>query len=227
MAIASKNQSFNFDTGWVDLVVVLLLAWGVMRGRKRGMSEELLDIIKWTLIVVIAAAIYAPLGQFVSQVSFLSLFTCYVGVYAMVVVIAMLICSAIRHNGNNKLVGSDTFGNAEYYLGMMAGGFRYLCIVLVGMAFLNARYYTPAEIQAKSKYQQDNFGSSFFLTVPDLQRDVFVESLTGRLAHEYLNVALIRPTPPTGKAPREQDTSRRRREGKLDAILNDKTPKRP
>jgi len=223
----AKTESFNFDVGWVDVVVVLLLFWGVMRGRKRGMSEELLDIIKWSLIVVIASAIYAPLGQFLSQLSLLSLFTCYVGVYALVVVVAMLVFSAIRHNGGNKLVGSDTFGSAEYYLGMMAGGFRYLCIVLVGMAFLNARYYTPAEIQAKWKYQQDNFGSGFFLTVPDLQKDVFVESLSGRLAHEYLKVALIRPTPPTGKAPRVEDTPGRRREGKFEAIINDKPRKRP
>jgi hypothetical protein len=121
----------------------------------------------------------------------------------------------------DKLVGSDTFGNAEYYMGMMAGMFRYACIILVGMAFLNARYYSPAEVQAKSKYQQDNFGSSFFLTLPDLQKEVFVNSLTGRMAHDYLSVALIRPT--AGSTRDLQDDSiARRREGAINDIMNKK-----
>jgi uncharacterized membrane protein required for colicin V production len=211
----------NFSLSWVDVLVAILLLVGIMRGRKRGMSEELLDIIKWALILVAAALLYAPIGQFLSGVSFFSLLSCYVGVYALIVLSMMLLFSMIRRSVGDKLVGSDTFGNAEYYMGMMAGMFRYACIILVGMAFLNARYYSPAEVQAKSKYQQDNFGSSFFLTLPDLQKEVFVNSLTGRMAHDYLSVALIRPT--AGSTRDLQDDSiARRREGAINDIMNKK-----
>lgn len=210
----------NFSLSWVDLFVAVLLLVGILRGRKRGMSEELLDIIKWALILVLAALFYAPLGEFLSGVSFFSLLSCYIFVYALIVLLIMLLFSMIRRSVGDKLVGSDTFGSAEYYLGMMAGLFRYACIILVGMAFLNARYYSPAEIQAKAKYQQDNFGSSFFLTLPDLQKEVFVNSLTGRMAHDYLGVAMIRPTASAEKDLGQGNSIARRREGAINDIMN-------
>lgn len=222
---AAAASSASFSLSWVDLLVVVLLMVGVLRGRKRGMSEELLDVIKWAVIVVAAAALYAPLGQYLSKVSLFSLLSCYVGVYGLVVLLTMLLFSFLRHNVGAKLVGSDTFGSAEYYLGMMAGCFRYACIILVGMAFLNARYYSPAEVRAKSKYQHDNFGSSFFLTLPDIQQEVFVDSLTGRIAHNYLNIALIRPTVGSSKPVKDDNSIGRRREGAINQIM-DKPKKR-
>jgi len=214
------DKTSSFSLSWVDLLVAALLFVGVVRGRKRGMSEELLDIIKWVLILVTAAILYAPIGQFLNQVSFFSLLSCYVGVYALIVMLLMLLFSVIRRSVGDKLVGSDTFGNGEYYLGMAAGLFRYACIVLVGMAFLNARYYSPGEVQAQSKYQQDNFGSSFFLTLPDLQREVFVQSFTGRMAHEYLSVAMIRPTAGSSKELNAGDSIAHRREGAINEIMS-------
>ena len=216
------DKTATFSLSWVDLLVAVLLLVGIVRGRKRGMSEELLDIIKWVLILVVAAVLYAPIGQFLNQVSFFSLLSCYVGVYALIVLMLLLLFSIIRRSVGDKLVGSDTFGSAEYYLGMAAGLFRYACIVLVGMAFLNARYYSPAEVQAKSKYQQDNFGSSFFLTLPDLQKEVFVQSFTGRMAHDYLSMAMIRPTAGSSKDLNEGDNIARRREGAINEIMNKK-----
>ena len=35
-----------------DLVVVLVLAAGIFRGRKNGMSEELLSLLKWVAILI-------------------------------------------------------------------------------------------------------------------------------------------------------------------------------
>jgi len=40
--------------------------------------------------------------------------------------------------GWGQIIGSDVFGNAEYYLGMCAGAVRYACVTLVVLAFLNA-----------------------------------------------------------------------------------------
>ena len=54
----------TLSLSWVDLAVALLLGVGLWRGRKRGLSEELLDIIKWTLIVLVAGLLYEPGGRF-------------------------------------------------------------------------------------------------------------------------------------------------------------------
>ena len=53
----------GFIVSWVDLLTLALVIAGVCRGRKRGMSEELLDLIKWLLTVVIAGRLYQPLGR--------------------------------------------------------------------------------------------------------------------------------------------------------------------
>jgi uncharacterized membrane protein required for colicin V production len=211
----------SLSLSWVDFAVVLLLGLGLWRGRKRGMSEELLDIIKWVLIVLVAGFLYEPGGQLLAQVtSVFSLRSCYVTVYMAIALFIVLLVSLMRKNIGSKLVGSDVFGAAEYYLGMVAGIFRYACIILVGMAFLNARYYSPEELRAGAKYQQDNFGSSFFVTLPDLQQEVFKRSYSGRFTQEYLNAVLIRPTAGDGKEIGGEDSIGHRREKSVYDILD-------
>ena len=185
----------SISVSWVDFVVVGALGFGLWRGRKRGMSEEFLDIVKWVVTVIAAGLLYQPLGQLLSQsTSVVSTLACYIGTYLALVLIIAIAFSYIK-----KLSGSDAFGSAEYYLGMISGTFRYACILIVAFSFLNARAYSPEEIKASEKYQLDNFGSSFFLTLPDLQREVFSQSVAGRTVREYLGFALIQPTAPGGK----------------------------
>lgn len=212
-----------FSFGWVDFVILALLGVGLWRGRKRGMSEELLDICKWAVIVVAAGLLYEPGGRLLAgATSVFSLLSCYLFAYLFVVLLTFGLFALIRSSVGAKIVGSDVFGSAEYYLGMAAGVFRYSCIIVVGMAFLNARYYSPEEIMASQRYQQDNFGSSFFLTWPDLQREVFAESFTGRLAREHLQVALIRSTAPDGKGLGKDSDLGRRRERSVYEVLDKK-----
>lgn len=185
----------DFSLSWVDFAVVLLLFVGLWRGRKRGMSEELLDIIKWALIVVLAGIGYQPVAQLLlSFTSVFGLLSMYVATYMALALIITIIFSIIRKQVGAKLIGSDAFGSAEYYLGMLAGLFRYACIMIVGMSFLHAPLYTAEQVKAKTKYQEDNFGTTFFLTVPELQRQVFKTSLAGKFVDEYLQIVLITPT---------------------------------
>jgi len=209
----------SYSVGWIDLLVVVLLVVGVLRGRKRGMSEELLDIIKWSLIVLVAGLLYEPGGRLLSQMSVFSLLSSYVFAYVFIAVLIFSTFALIRNKVGDKLVGSDVFGNSEYYLGMVAGGYRYVCVMLVAMAFLNARYYTPAEVEAAKKYQDWNFGTTIFPTVPDLQREVFDYSLTGRAANDYLNVILIRPTAREDKGVGGDGSIRRQRERTINEIM--------
>ena len=189
----------TLNINWVDLLMVILLVAGVVRGRSRGLSEELLDMFKWLLILVAAGFVYEPVGLLLADSSVFSLLSCYVCVYAMVVIIFKAGFALIKHRVGQKLIGSDVFGGAEFYLGMVAGAFRYGCIIVVALAFLHARYYTPEEVADATKFQEDNFGSVYFPTLCGLQREVFVRSLTGRLVNEYLGAVLIRPTSPEDK----------------------------
>lgn len=217
-----KAAAPEFSISWVDFIIVGLLFVGLWRGRKRGMSEELLDIFKWAVIVVAAGFLYEPGGRLLAQTSVFSLLSCYIFVYFSIVLLTFLVFSMIRRSVGAKIVGSDVFGNGEYYLGMVAGMFRYTCIILVGMAILNARYYSPEEVAASRRYQDDNFGSSFFVTLPDLQQEVFTRSVAGRLAHEHLRVTLIRPTAPDGSGLGKDTDLGRRRERSVYEVLEKK-----
>ncbi len=210
----------SYLVGWVDLLVVILLVVGVLRGRKRGMSEELLDVIKWSLIVLVAGLLYEPSGRWLSQMSVFSLLSSYVFAYVSIAVLIFSTFALIRNRIGEKLIGSDVFGSAEYYLGMVAGGYRYFCVMLVAMAFLNARYYTPAEVAAANKYQDWNFGTTIFPTPADFQREVFDYSLSGRLTHDYLNVILIRPTARDDKGVGGEGSIRRQRERTINDIMD-------
>jgi len=212
----------NFSLSWVDFAVAMLLLVGVWRGRKRGMSEELLDIIKWALIVVLAGIGYQPVANLVlSFTSVFGLLSMYVAAYMALAILIAILFGIIRKQVGAKLVGSDAFGASEYYLGMLAGLFRYACIMVVGMSFLHAPLYTPEQIKANIKYQEYNFGTTFFLTVPDLQQQVFKGSFAGKFAEEYLQIVLITPTAGGGGDDLAgKDNAARARERSVNSLLD-------
>jgi uncharacterized membrane protein required for colicin V production len=187
----------SISVSWVDFVVVMVLGFGIWRGRKRGMSEELVDIVKWVVTVIAATLLYRPLSVILQQsTSFFSPLAGSVIAYLSVVAIVAVAFFYIRKGTEEKLTGSDSFGSGEYYLGMLSGMARYACVLIVVFAFLHARQYSAAEVKASQKYQLDNFGSSFFLTIPDLQRAVFTESIFGRSVKEFIGFVLIVPVSP-------------------------------
>jgi len=203
---------------WIDLAIVALIGVGVARGRKRGMSEELLDVIKWVVILFACSRLYEPLGGMLATSSVFSLLSCYVAVYMAVLLVVMLIFSAIRRQIGAKVVGSDFFGMGEYYLGMLAGGFRYICVILVVMAFLHARYYSPQELQAQAAQQEKDFGSSFFPTFGTFQESIFRGSFVGSQVQTFLGTFLIASTPPETKTLQKHEAIRARERSVYDVL---------
>jgi hypothetical protein len=103
-----------------------------------------------------------------------------------------------------KLVGSDVFGSGEYYLGMIAGLVRYTCILIFGLALLNARLYSQKEIADDLKFQNDVYGSNFFPKLYTVQDDVFKKSFAGPHIHDALGFLLIKSTAPEVKEIRKE-----------------------
>jgi len=212
-------NSGSFSINWVDFAILLVVMIGVSRGRKRGMSQELFDLIKWCLIVIIAGVAYQPLGRVLNHATSLGLLFSFILTYAGILSIVFVGFSFVRLSYGEKLVGRDFFGDAEYYLGMVAGGFRYACFVIVVMALLNARYYTPQDLAAQEKFQNDNFGSIHFPTMAEAQKEVFDQAITGRTIQSYLHVLLIKPTSPQDDGKNSDQVSPSRRGVKLDDKL--------
>ncbi len=189
----------NLPISWFDFVVMLIVLVGISRGRKRGMSEELLDVLKWVAILVLASHFYLPIAISLSQASVFSLFFCSIVSYSLIILSVMLFVSFLKRHLGDKLVGSDVFGGGEYYLGMVGGAIRYVCVILVALAFLNARYYSPEEIQSQTAFQEQYFGDIRFPTICSLQQEVFAHSFTGQVTRDYLSSVLIQSTAPEDK----------------------------
>ena len=183
-----------------DLVVIVVLAAGIYRGRKHGMSEELLNLLTWLAILLGCATIYEPgaelIGQFTNMFSRL---TCYLIAYLSGAVLIFLLFVGIKRAFSGKLLGSDIFGRTEYYLGMGSGLVRFGCMLLAALALLNSRYFSPTEVRAMEARDIDIYGSDFFPGLHSLQTTVFDRSLTGPWIKENLGFLLIKPTQPENK----------------------------
>ncbi|MEW6160945.1 MAG: CvpA family protein [Verrucomicrobiota bacterium] len=213
----------NLPFNWFDFIVLIVLVVGILRGRKRGMSEELLDVFQWLVIVVVCAMLYKPLGQFLSGYTHMSLFMAYVSTYLFVFLIIKLVFSGLKRAVGEKLVQSDVFGKMEYYLGMLAGALRFSCMLLVFMAVFNAIYVSPEELAAQQKMQKENFGTISFPTIGSLQQDILHRSATGLFARKYLNEQLIVTTPYSAQVKREGPAKRLERA--VDEVIEGKPRK--
>ena len=179
-----------------DFVLVAILVIGVLRGRKNGMSEELLSLLMWLTILFLGAIIYEPAGKFLHDTSPFSLLSSYVMVYVASGLLVLGVFVLIKRGLGGKLLGSDLFGKAEYYLGMASGLVRVTCMLLAALALLNARFFSAAEIKAMEAFQNDVYGSNFFPGLHSLQSTVFERSLTGPWIKENLGFFLIKSTEP-------------------------------
>lgn len=191
---------------WFDLLLLIVLIVGLQRGRKHGMSEELMMVLKWLSLAVGCAFLYRPIGNVIADGSpVFNKLNGYRIAYVGVALIIAAIFGLLRKFSGGKPVSSEIFGRSEFYLGMMAGIVRFSCMLIMALALLNARNYTKSEIRADIKYQNDVYGSTFFPKLYDIQAQVFKHSLTGPWINDNLGFLLIKPTYDNKKDLRPKD----------------------
>lgn len=156
-----------------DILLLAVLAAGIVRGRRHGMSEELLNLLTWVSILAACTMLYEPGGRMLSDLTRFSLLSCYVTVYVAVALAILGLFGLLKVHFGGKLIGSDFFGRGEFYLGMGSGLARFACMLVAGLALLNAPYYTPAEVRAREKFQNDVYGSEYFPGLHNVQEVVF------------------------------------------------------
>jgi hypothetical protein len=184
---------------WFDLLIFVLLFVGLQRGRKHGMSEELVGMLTWLTIAVGCAILYNPIGTLLAQSSVFSLLSSYLMAYVGIALVVIALFAALKKTAGEKLIGSDIFGKSEFYLGMAAGMLRLTCILIAGLALLNARHFNEMEIKAAEKNQKELYGSNFFPSLYEVQSQVFDKSLTGPWIKRQFPFLLIKPTVPDEK----------------------------
>jgi uncharacterized membrane protein required for colicin V production len=190
-----------------DVAFVGILVCGILRGRKHGMSEELMSLLKWMAVVIACSIFYEPVGVWMAQSTPFSLLSSYIFVYAGGAMLILAVFGLLKNQLGGKLVGSDIFGRSEYYLGMGSGFVRFACMTVAVLALLNATYISPAQVQAMEHFQNDMYGSNYFPTLHTAQAVVFEKSLTGGWIREHLGFLLIKPTAPEDKSLHQKEAS--------------------
>ena len=186
---------------WFDLAVVVWLIIGVFRGRKHGMSQELLPLVQWIAVVVATSFLYLPLARLMVQRTGLTLLPCALFSYVFIGCFVYGILGNLKKKLDDAFQEGDYFGGGEYYLGMTSGVIRFICILIAGLALLNSRIVTKAERDATLKMQQQNFESIRFPTFGEVQCAILLDSGTGNIVRAYLPHFLIQTVNATDAPP--------------------------
>ena len=168
---------------WFDMVAVVMLGFGLFRGRRNGMAKELLPLLEWLVLVPVCGLGYALLAGVLAGFIPDKLWSCIVAYLALALAV-FIVFTILKRQLDDKLVKSNYFKGGEYYLGMLSGMVRYACVLLFVLALLNAPVYTPTEIATQSAFDQKNFGGglfagNYFPHLFQIQSTVFKESFLG------------------------------------------------
>jgi hypothetical protein len=203
MVIAAISQSLALDKlpiGWFDAALLVTLGFGAFRGRKNGMTKEIIPLFQWIALVLAPGFGYPFVAQYYHTTCHFSILLSDLIGYLTIAAVVFLIFSGIKKALTPRLAGSNIFGSGEYYLAVPCGIIRYFCIVMFILAFINAKHYTRAEIEAKAAYNARWYGGGIYTGnyIPDLhtvQDGIFKKSFTGPYIAQYLGVLLIQTVP--------------------------------
>jgi uncharacterized membrane protein required for colicin V production len=186
-------SSFNIGLNWFDFLVAAVILLGVHLGNKRGMSKEVIVFLQWCVIVLVAGLFYAPIGKLIMEFGGLGEMTSYVLSYLLLAGIVKFIFTKIHFSIGEKIESRHPFGRMEYGLGLIAGGVRFACVLLLLMALLHSGRQSTAYIEQATKQQQKDFGEVYFPTVGMVCQEVFNKSLSGKFVADNLPFLLITP----------------------------------
>lgn len=180
---------------WFDLAALAILAVTVMVGLRRGMSEELIPLVQWLTVCLVAGTNYKLPGDMLAAQwkiqPGLAYAICYLALTALIVGIFAI----VRRVVGQKLIARHVFGALETPLGGLAGAGRGVCLLLVALAILNARYVSPEERERMNQPRTEE-GALAAFTVESIQNEVFVRSRSGAFAQGNLGGLLLTSSPP-------------------------------
>jgi hypothetical protein len=195
--MASNGPPFN----WFDVMIIVTLGLGLFRGRKNGMSRELLPTLQWVALVLVCGLGYSVVAQLFRNATSLDQLTSDVLSYILLAFVVLLLTGIPKHKFADRLAVSNFFGPSEFYLGMLSGVVRFACILLAALALLNAPFYNREEILRQGDYDKTNYGgglyeANYFPHISTIQGEVFVKSFIGSCIKNYLRPLLINTVQP-------------------------------
>lgn len=205
--VAAQPGSDGLPFNWFDVAVLLILIFGLYRGRRNGMSKEILPLLQWVVLMLVCGFLYPFAGQFYVNVFHWSRLTSYVGGYVTLGIVILLVFGVFRKLFAERVAKGEMFKSGEFYLGTLSGLIRTACIIIVILALINAPSYSQREIQQhaiyiKNTYGGGLYGGNYFPDFQQIQGQIFKESFIGPVIKKNIGLLLINhtaPPPPPAK----------------------------
>ena len=196
----------NLPVNWFDAVVGGMLIIGLFRGRKHGMSKEILPLLKWVSLVLVCGIWYPMAAQLLVNTAELGRVPSNIFGYLLLAFVIFIVFAILKWLLASRRTENNLFGGGEYYLGMLSGMIRFACMLLAVLALLNAPYYTAQDIKKHDAYVKRWFGGGlysgdYFPSLQAIQEQVFTKSFTGPYIKDYLGPLLIEAAPPPAAKP--------------------------
>jgi len=196
--------------GWFDGVAAVVLVIGFIRGRKRGMSQEVLDLIRMLASVLVAGLFYRPLSQLAQGVTKLPPILTHPVAYLAILAAINGLATSVKHKAGEKLFASDPFGRLEFPLGGLSGMVRWACGLVIVLSLLSTKLVTDEENKARAALANKELGSDYFamFNIGFLQHSIFKESFLGSQIKQQLSPLLIEGSPMGKVLPKHDDSGK-------------------
>ncbi len=200
-------MKFHPNVTAFDIILAAVIAFGFWRGRRNGMTKEIIPLSQ-SLVMIIACTLgYGILGQFLAHSGVIhSVFGTFikentaaaVTAYLLIALVVYMAFSPLKVRFRERVDGGNSFGNSEYYLGMMSGVVRYTCLAVFCLALLNAPVYSQFDIQNRQEFNKhwfggglDGYNGDFIPSMDEIQSAVFKDSMLGPEIKNNLSMLLI------------------------------------
>src|SRR3974377_880694 len=129
-SIVDSLQLDKLPVNWFDFAVLFVLALGLFRGRKNGMTKEVLRVFQWLALVIVCGLCYVNAAPLIANVTAWDTSTSYIAAYMGIAFLIWMVFHFLKKVLVPRLTGSNIFGGGEYYLGMISGMVRFTCILI-------------------------------------------------------------------------------------------------
>lgn len=183
----------ELNLAWFDGAALLLLWIGLIRGRTKGISGQLLELLQWLGTVFLGALLYRPVGHWLQPHLQVSSVAANVIAFLLIAGLLKLAIARLENGISEKLLSGDYFGRMEYPLGMLAGVLIHAAMLLAALSLTRARLVTTEELNLARKKQLAELGSNFFPDLGKVQEEIFEKSMSGRFINQHFAQHLIQP----------------------------------
>jgi hypothetical protein len=171
------------STHALDIVVLITALLGMRIGHRRGVTQELMRLLMWLVLIYTPPWVCRQLDSQVVQYTGISMLWSRFVLYGGTAALAFILVTMAKNALQDRITSMNLFGKLEYPLGSLAGVLRYFCIIVMVLALIHARAATDAERAQGGAWSQ-------------VQDNVFEKSWSGQFVEKYLDTLLIPATIP-------------------------------